>query len=83
MTHLRHSRLLMVLSEIHTDRLDLVAIESIHADRSGPDGRRGVDVQGEEISKIFRNKVHAAGLMQPTAHFAFLGNGSPIFPPRE
>jgi hypothetical protein len=47
MTHLRHSRLLMVLSEIHTDRLGLVAIESFHADRSGPDGRRGVDVRGK------------------------------------
>jgi hypothetical protein len=47
LTHLRHSRQLIVLSEIHTDWLDLVAIESIHADRSGPDGRRRVDVQGE------------------------------------
>jgi hypothetical protein len=44
----------MVLCEIHTDRLDLVAVNP--CDRSGPDGRRGVDVQGEEIGKNFQEQ---------------------------
>src|SRR3979490_79752 len=37
----------MVLGEIHAGLTRSRRIERIHADRSGPDGRRGVDVQGE------------------------------------